>query len=233
MGRASIRSRWGFTRREPRVPPRQWCVAEFNKYRAKYNAVLRTPTFLDNDMTYRLPPGSRSPNELWDTDRVCKDPQLMPNQTIGSPSLTARAGDSLLLMYQENGHVTKLDQDPGHSASGSVRVIGTLRPSPADSLQAMSSVSNSDEVYELLFEGNFDDGVCYQDNGSMIAQKRKSVALRRPRLASEGPDVWCGTRITLPATLQPYTAFTLYWIWNFDGRDFVERYTTCLDIFIV
>jgi hypothetical protein len=183
-------------------------------------------------MTHRLPPAGRVPNQLQSEDLVCRETQISHNQTSGSPSLSARAGDTLLLLYQENGHVTKIEQDPGHRNSGAITVFGTSYPSPTDSLQHMTVESGIVEGLSLLRESNFDDGVCYQDNGSEKANERKKMNHTRPRLAVEGPDVWCSVEVTLPTSLSVSDVYTLYWIWNFDGADFVERYTTCIDVTI-
>ncbi|OAL07215.1 hypothetical protein IQ06DRAFT_299859 [Phaeosphaeriaceae sp. SRC1lsM3a] len=194
------------------------------------HAVLRTPSFGDDQMTYRLPPAGRVPNELYPSDLICKETQLSTNRTVDSPSLSARAGDKLLLLYQENGHVTKIDQDPGHANSGTIRVFGTSNGSPADSLQRITSTSGPMNDLALLGESNFDDGYCYQDNGSLKANERKEMPRNRPQLDVEGPDIWCSIEITLPKLHPEAVVYTLYWIWDFDGIGFVERYTTCIDI---
>jgi hypothetical protein len=183
-------------------------------------------------MTYRMPPAGRVPNQLRFEDLVCKETRISHNQTSDSPSLSARAGDTLLLFYQENGHVTKIEQDPGHWSSGTITVFGTSYPSSADSLQRIISESNTLEGLSLLHESSFDDGFCYQDNGSQKENERKKMNLNRPRLAVEGPDVWCSVEVTLSTFLKIADVYLLYWIWNFDGIGFVERYTTCMDVTI-
>jgi hypothetical protein len=197
-----------------------------------YQAVIRTPSFRDDQMTYRLPPAGRVPNEFHSSDLVCKESQISPNQTSNSPSLSARAGDKLLLLYQENGHVTKIDQDPGHASSGTIRVYGTSRGSPADSLQRIISDQDRSDDFTLLIEADFDDGHCYQDNGSVKANERKHTTRKRPPLDGEGPDSWCSVELTLPNLPPEAELYTLYWIWNFDGTNFLEQYTTCIDITI-
>lgn len=88
-------------------------------------------------MTYLLPPDSRDGNALLPTDPICKQTQMNYNQTLGSPMLSALTGDTILLMYQENGHVTLLEQTPGKASSGVVSVYGIAVPSPSDSLLAI------------------------------------------------------------------------------------------------
>jgi hypothetical protein len=174
-------------------------------------------------MTYRL-------NDIHPDNPVCKESQIVQNQTLYSPSLLANAGDTVILLYQENGHVTKIDEDPGHPNAGTIRVFGAVNSFSADTLQDITrSVP--------LGEWSFDDGICYQDNGSEKATNRKLIRPSRPHLEVEGPDVWCTTSIKLPDHLSANDIYSLYWIWNFDGvgtngLDFVERYTTCIDVVI-
>jgi hypothetical protein len=62
-------------------------------------SVLCTPSFRDDDMTYRLPPAGRELNEIWAGDLACKESQITSNQTAGSPSLMAHSNDTLMLLY--------------------------------------------------------------------------------------------------------------------------------------
>jgi hypothetical protein len=197
------------------------------------STVLRTPSFRDDDMTYRLPPTGRLLNEIWSEDLVCKAPQTSPNQTAGSPALLAQAGNTLILLYQENGHVTKLAEDGGHDHSGNITVFGTSNSSPTDTFQAFMNTTSPCGDAVLLAEAGFDDGVCFQNNGSPKALERQNSNRPRAHLEVEGPDVWCGIEVILPSSLSLTNTFTLYWIWTFDGKGFVERYTTCLDIIVI
>ena len=202
--------------------------------------VFRTPTFRDEDMLYRLPRISQT--EVLSADLICRDSQMTQNQTMGSPMLSARAGDTVLLMYQENGHVTKIDDDPNHNPNQTINAIivyGTLTSSPTDKFLDIihSKVSSRIEGWRA-FE-HFDDGHCYQDNGTPKALLRKSLP-QRPHLDVEGNDLWCGIDVTVPEALTLGSLYTLYWIWNFNGvsngdwtKPFTEIYTTCLDILIV
>jgi hypothetical protein len=194
--------------------------------------VLRTPTFRDDDMTYRLPPTGRHLNEIQHDDLVCKDSQIAQNETADSPSLRAAPGDTLIMFYQENGHVTKIDTDAGHSSSGIISVFGSVNSKAADTLQDITNTHDPLPGVTLLRQSNFDDGHCYQNNGSPVANERKMTTLSRTRLHAEGPDVWCSVQFKLPTFLQPSDIYSLYWIWNFDGIGFVERYTTCVDVII-
>jgi hypothetical protein len=130
-------------------------------------------------------------------------------------------------MYQENGHVTKLD--PGHPSPGETIVFGLLNPSVDDRL--LTFIDNTPK-YALRHLGTFDDGYCFENNGSPIALERNKVH-HRQRLDVEGLNVWCSQDISLPPTLQAGDIYTLYWVWNFNGFQTVEVYTTCIDIDII
>lgn len=200
--------------------------------RSNLITVLRTASFRDDDMVYRLPPASRSANEIWPSDQICKESQRAPNQTADSPRLVVKAGDAIVLLYQENGHVTKIDDDPGHPSSGTVLVFGTSYPSSADTFQGVMDPSENSSRPILLHSSEFDDGVCYQENGTPKALERKALNYR-PHLEIEKADLWCGIGVRLPANIQSGTVYTLYWVWMFDGIGFIERYTTCIDVDIV
>ncbi|KAF1937525.1 hypothetical protein EJ02DRAFT_329252, partial [Clathrospora elynae] len=193
--------------------------------------VIRIPSFRVDNMTYRLPPAGQEVNEIWASDLVCKEPQIIYNQTIGSPGLSAQANDTVILLYQENGHVTKIANDPGHANSGIVSVFGKLDSMPADTLQSFTIIENQAQSPYLLETASFDDGACYQDNGTPTAKERKLKQHRAP-LSIEGPDLWCGISARLPTNLQPGNIYTLVWIWNFNGIGFVETYTSCIDVVI-
>ncbi|KAF2680665.1 hypothetical protein K458DRAFT_407146 [Lentithecium fluviatile CBS 122367] len=195
--------------------------------------VLRTPTFRDTDMVYHLPPPEREPNVILPGDIICKDSQATRNYTDGSPMLSARVQDHIMLMYQENGHVTKIKDDFGHNRnSGTVTVIGTMYSLPTDTLQGVLSAASKNTSSQILRIASFNDGNCYQANGTPEAEHRKS-AHQRLHLEIEGPDLWCSQNVQLPSHIQPGDVYTLYWLWDFDGVGFEERYTTCLDIQVV
>lgn len=176
-------------------------------------------------MMYRLPNGNLTLLE----NMVCKETQRTHNQTAESPALSAHANDTIYLMYQENGHVTKLKPN---QAPGIIIVHGTSNFSSADNFQSITSLESAREIHGLRQTFGFDDGHCYEDNGSIIANERNKMQ-HRMRLEFEGGNLWCGVKIRLPEGLTPGTIYTLYWIWDFSGPVHTEVYTTCLDINVV
>lgn len=198
-----------------------------------YLSVLRMEGFKDADMVYRLPPSGRAPNAILPSDLACKETQITPNETFGSPILTVSPCSTLKLMYQENGHVTRIGKDSGHRDSGTISVFGKVNSSPADTLQGLFEAANQGSDVRLLAKRSFDDGSCYEDNGTPVAEERKSREMRRPLVAAQGPNVWCELEVTLPIDTVASDHYTLFWIWEFDGVNFVEKYTTCIDVTIV
>ena len=126
--------------------------------------VLRTTSFKDVDMVHRLPPSERVPNIILPNDLACKDTQITPNQTFGSPALTVRPRSTVLLMYQENGHVTRVHQDDAHPGSGFISVFGKVESSPADTLQGLFDTADDGLGVRLLAKRSIEDGICYEDN---------------------------------------------------------------------
>jgi hypothetical protein len=211
--------------------------------------VLRTsPSFSDTAMTNLIPPNGRSTgNEILSTDPMCMPSQQSQTQTAGSPRLKAAAGSAIALRYQENGHVTLPNNQPGKPANrGTVFVYGTTQPSSSDTLLGIHKVWNADQTGGdkrgvLLSSQNFDDGQCYQVNSSPISAQRQAEF---PHTADAlmGINMWCQQDIALPANAPSGQPYTLYWVWDWptapgvdpgvpDGKQ--ELYTTCMDVDII
>lgn len=63
------------------------------------------------------------------TDPMCKKTQQTMKQSNGSPRLQAAPGDNIALRYQENGHVTLPQNQPGKPANrGMIYIYGTTQP---------------------------------------------------------------------------------------------------------
>lgn len=207
------------------------------------NVLRSTAGFSDPEMVNLIPPDGRSTGTaILSTDLMCKSTQTIGNQTTGSPSLSASPGDMVALRYQENGHVTLPDNQPGKPANrGTVFVYGTTQPSNSDTLLGIHKVwtadgKGGDGRGVLLATRNFDDGQCYQINSGAISQQRQK---QFPHQADSvmGSDLWCQADVTLPTSISG-SSYTLYWVWEWptaartvglpNGKN--ETYTTCMDI---
>jgi hypothetical protein len=212
---------------------------------ARGNVLRTSPEFSDPQMTNLIPPDGRSTGtEILPTDLMCKSSQTIGNQTSGSPALIANAGDMVALRYQENGHVTLPQNQPGKPANrGTIFIYGTTQPSNSDTLLGIHNVwtvdgKGGDGRGVLLATRNFDDGQCYQINSGSISEARQKEF---PHQADSlmGANLWCQSDVTLPASISSST-YTLYWVWDWptapgtvgfpDGKN--ETYTTCMDISI-
>lgn len=196
-------------------------------------------------MTYLLPPNSRDRNELYTGDLICRESQIISNQTLESPSLSASPGASIMLMYQENGHVTLLNSTPFKTSSGMVSVYGTSSSHPSDKLLHIHHTwtpngKGGDRRGRLLSREPFDDGRCYQTSSSPESFRRQSLP-HRERTKFEGNDLWCGVMVSLPHDVIRGSTYTLYWVWDWPTeprapelpRGKIEIYTTCLDIKVI
>ena len=209
---------------------------------ARGNVLRSTPGFSDPTMVNLIPPnGGRTINTIFDTDLMCKSSQTTQTQTNGSPRLQAAPGANIALRYQENGHVTLPQNQPGKPANrGTVYVYGTTKPSPTDSLLGIHRVwtpdgTGGDGRGVLLSTQNFDDGQCYQVNSGSISVQRQAQ-FSHVATSLMGADLWCQQDIALPADASG--TYTLYWVWDWptlpgtpgfpDGKQ--EIYTTCMDI---
>jgi hypothetical protein len=213
---------------------------------ARGNYMRSTPGFGDPTMVNLLPPDGRAMNQILPSDLMCKSTQTSQTQSNGSPRLQAAAGDAVALRFQENGHVTLPDNQPGKPSNrGTVYVYGTTQPSPDDSFLAIHRVwtpdgTGGDGRGQLLSTRNFDDGQCYQTNGGQLSQQRQQQ-FGHPFDMLMGNDLWCQQDIQLPSDLQSGKPYTLYWVWDWptmpgtpgfpQGKQ--EIYTTCMDVDIV
>ncbi|KAJ5748471.1 uncharacterized protein N7511_010167 [Penicillium nucicola] len=208
--------------------------------------VLRTAGFVDT-MTYLIPPSGQDVTQLLPSNKLCRETQQDETQTTGSPRLQASPGASIALRYQENGHVTLPENQPGKPKNrGYVYVYGTTQPKVGEKLLDVhgkwtSDGTGGDKRGVLLSKQNFDDGRCYQINGQSISQTRqKEFAHTANQLM--GADLWCQQDLRLPANAPTGKPYTLYWVWDWPTKPGIdptypkgkqEIYTTCMDVDIV
>nr|KAK5435727.1 hypothetical protein LTR18_009729 [Exophiala xenobiotica] len=204
--------------------------------------VFRLPgAEVDKAMTYKIPP---SPHLfVTDADTICSDRQSKPDPVT---ALQVEAGDVIILRYQENGHITLPEVNPGKRDSGTVFVYGTWRPSLSEKLRSVHHVwlapNATDQHGFLIQKTPFDDGRCHQVNNGTISRQRQA-AFPHPPTPPEGINVWCGNNITVPT--KPRCASTngptldllsVYWVWGWPGRagnaSSEQYYTTCLDLWV-
>lgn len=215
---------------------------------ARGNFLRTAPGFNDTTMTYLIPPdGATDVTLLLPSYKMCMDTQQHQTQTSGSPRLTASAGAAISLRYQENGHVTLPQNQPGKPPNrGTVYVYGTTAPKIGEKFLDVFEKWNrdgtgGDKRGVLLSKQNFDDGRCYQINTGNISEYRQQ---KYPHQANQlmGADLWCQQDIRLPSNIPSGKPYTLYWVWNWPTTPGVdptyphgkqEIYTTCMDIDVV
>ena len=194
-------------------------------------------------MTYLIPPDGTDNRAIVPADRICSLSQEAPNQTFGNPLLRAKAGDTVVLRYQENGHITlPQNNPPGKSDVGMVYIYGTGSSSPADTVAAIHMVWNSlgtggDRRGQLLAARSFDDGRCYQINDGPISKARQALFPHAPDPV-QGENLWCDIAVVLPKDLESESLFTVFWVWDWSTRrgpnaPRFQIYTTCSDIQIM
>lgn len=204
------------------------------------------PGFEDSFMVHLLPGDDRTINQIVETDLMCKATQIQQLQTRGSPRLQASAGDNIALLYQENGHVSLPEAQPGKPDNGgTVYVYGTAQPRENDTFLSIHRVWNAegtggDGRGTLLSTRNYDDGQCYQVNDGQISVARRSRFPHVPD-ALMGADLWCQQDIQIPIAAPSGKPYTLYWVWDWptmpgtagflEGKQ--EIYTTCMDVDLI
>ncbi|KAI4177002.1 MAG: hypothetical protein LQ348_005898 [Seirophora lacunosa] len=197
----------------------------------------------DKEMVHLIPPNGRpTGNKILDSDPMCMPSQQQPKQSDGSPMLNAVPGDMVALRYQENGHVTLPENQPGKAPTrGTVYIYGTTNPSPDDKFLAIHKVWNSDGTGgdkrgKLLASEPYDDGQCYQINGGKISTERQQQ-FKHESDPVMGADLWCQNNFKIPKDAPSGKPYTVYWVWEWDTaptagqpNGLLERYTTCMDI---
>lgn len=212
---------------------------------ARGNVLRSAPNFGDPLMVYLLPPDGRPASDgILKSDLMCKDSQTKQVQTDGSPRLQAAPGALVALRYQENGHVTLPQNQPGKPENrGNVFIYGTTQPSETDTFLGIHKQWNAagtggDKRGKLLATQPFDDSQCYQINGGEISVGRQA---QFPHQANQlmGADLWCQNDIAIPSDAPAGKPYTLYWVWEWPTAPNVdpglpkgkeETYTTCMDI---
>ncbi|MCJ1402072.1 hypothetical protein MMC11_005291 [Xylographa trunciseda] len=208
-----------------------------------------TPGFNDGQDDYLVPPNGRQNQSLiLPTDPLCKSSQSSQNsQTTGNPRLQAPVGSSIALQYQENGHVSLPNNQPGKPPRGGlVYIYGTssaqANPSLLDVHRSWTTDgTGGDKQGKLLATQYFDDGRCYQVNGGNISVARQAEFKFAPSNPM-GANLWCQNDILLPSDAEAGKPYTLYWVWDWptaagvdpslpDGKE--EIYTSCMDIDVI
>ena len=195
--------------------------------------VFRLPGVdVDIGMTHHLP--SPPSVEVTSADPICSSSQSTFDDRF---ALEVQSGANIMLLYQENGHITLSDIQVNKPSAGNVFVYGTFVPRPDDALLSIHKVWNTDKTGGdqrgfLLTAQPFDDGRCYQKNTGAISQQRQQSFPDRPSF--EGDNFWCGTNLTLPS-LERNSLLTLYWVWDWPSVDphgaaTEDFYTTCIDL---
>lgn len=203
----------------------------------------RKPGFSDTAMVYLLPPAATATDGITPNDMMCMPSQQKPTQSSDSPRLKAAPGDMIALRYQENGHVTLPDTNPGKPANrGTVYIYGTTEPSETEKFLDVHKKWTGDgkggnQKGKLLATQNFDDGRCYQINGGPISAARQK---QFPHQAAQpmGQDLWCQNDLVLPKDAPSGKPYTLYWVWDWptsvgapgEPKGKAQTYTTCMDV---
>lgn len=222
---------------------------------ARNNVQRGSPGFSDPQMVHILPTAGQPAIEARDigavdtmdikpTDPMCKKIQQQQVQSAGSPRLSAAPGSMVALRYQENGHVTLPQNQPGKPANrGNVYIYGTTQPKADENFLDVfnkwtADGTGGDKRGILLATQPFDDGQCYQLNSGQISQQRKT---QFPHEATQlmGADLWCQNDIRIPTDAPPGKPYTIYWVWDWPTerngdpnlpKGKAEVYTTCMDI---
>ena len=197
------------------------------------------PTIEERDV-----PSNTNIQGIQSSDPMCKKTQQTQYQSNASPRLQAAPGDMVALRYEENGHVTLPQNQPGKAPNrGNVYIYGTTEPKQDEKFLDIFGVwtadgTGGDKRGKLLATQPFDDGRCYQVNGGSISTERQG---QYPHTANQlmGTDLWCQNDIKIPTDAPSGKPYTMYWVWDWATLGGVdpnlpkgkaEIYTTCMDV---
>ncbi|KAF3031417.1 hypothetical protein E8E11_000253 [Didymella keratinophila] len=194
------------------------------------------------------PPGQRrlKPDEF-----LCHPAQRSAHQSPGFPRLQSIPGAVVAMRYAEGGHVTMVGGGVGlwgkPKQGGTAFVFGTNQPSAEEAMNGVlewtRDGTGGDRRGRLLTAQNFDDGRCYENNNTPLANLRRSqVSGASSGQAGSKKELLCETDVQLPPDLEVGKPYTLYWVWQWptapekdpndlEGKD--EYYASCIDVDIV
>ncbi|KNG45173.1 hypothetical protein TW65_08010 [Stemphylium lycopersici] len=203
----------------------------------------------DDTMTWRMPESNTQGKIFIDDQQLlCPPTQREQKQSENFPRLKAAPGGFIAIRYQENGHVTLPQNNPDKpEKGGTVYVYGTKEPKTdeklIDVLQWTQDAQGGDKRGVLLAMNDYDDGRCYLNNDSPVAQERKSAdpayMANTPQTGPANSVMYCETDVKLPDDVELDKTYTLYWVWQWtslpgktpgldQGKD--EYYSTCMDV---
>lgn len=208
--------------------------------------------FDGNSMNYEIP-GAKTPGNVFITNStlLCHEKQRKQEQSQDKyPRLQATPGGFISMRYMENGHVSLPNNQKGKpEKGGTIFVYGTTSPKEDEHLVTVLSWTQDgqggDKRGKLLAMNDFDDGRCYEKNGSPISLERmKSDPNFAMGQAVDGAPgnypLFCETNVQLPDNAEMGKPYTFYWVWQWNtasggidpsypkGKD--EYYTTCIDV---
>ena len=206
------------------------------------------PGFNQQSDVYMLPPLTKQPPYIDNTDLLCHPSQRNQTQSANFPRLQVAPGGMFAMKYAENGHVTQPAQLPGKPKAGGTNfVFGTTQPKDdeklTDVMQWTQDGSGGDKRGVLLSAENFDDGRCYQISGFPISvQRQKEFPDPIQGQAGSQHEQLCETDVQFPSDAAAGKPYTLYWVWQWPteggvdpsipkGKD--EYYITCMDVDVV
>lgn len=201
----------------------------------------------DQVMTWRMPASGSGNVFIDDKQLLCATSQREQKQISDKyPRLKSPPGGYIAIRYQENGHVTKPQTNPEKpKKGGTIYVYGTKDPKSdeklIDVLQWTQDGKGGDKRGVLLAMNDYDDGRCYLNNDTPVANQRKAAdpayMMNTPQSGPANSVMYCETDVKLPDTMALNQTYTLYWVWQWTslpqkagdmGKD--EYYSTCMDI---
>ena len=196
------------------------------------------PAFTDVFQTYQIENGHG------DNPTLCNPHAQGPNSQGKFPRLKATPGSAISLLYQENGHVTLPDTNPGKPANrGTIYIYATQQGKDDEKYFDVYQRWNiagtgGDKRGKLISTQNYDDGQCFQVNGGKISQERQAATKFQPS-DPMGTNLWCQNNIMIPTDVDTSKILSLYWVWKWDTAPGVDpndksgknqTYTSCMDI---
>jgi hypothetical protein len=170
------------------------------------------PNYNEDALVQRMPASNNDGKIFITADQfLCHENQREQKQASDRfPRLQTAPGNFVAIRYQENGHVTTADTIVGKpEKGGTVYVYGTTDPKSdeklIDILQWTQDGKGGNKRGVLLAMNDYDDGRCYLNNETPIAQERKKAdpayMAGTPQIGPANSVMYCETDVKLPDTI--------------------------------
>ncbi|KAK3329443.1 hypothetical protein B0H66DRAFT_24981 [Apodospora peruviana] len=184
------------------------------------------PGFSDTSVVWLIPPnGVSRPAGILPDDKIVREEQrpYVPSTSYTEqyPKLKVAPGDFAALIYTENGHVSRQDQEsqnPKPINRGTIYLYGTTQNDLTNynlvdiHLTWTADGKGGDGKGRLLATRNYDDGQCYEAIPG--AGDVEGIVGHRMAALNNDAAVPCQSDVQIPLDTPVGETYTVIWVWD-------------------